>query len=109
MTSDALWVMDMIQLQKEKYINEMMHARGSNFDKYSYSIFAIDEALDAINNFDESASVIRVVDIAMILEITYNQFAEFYTKTRNNKDKYYAMKNAIEPLYEFAMNYLGED
>lgn len=104
MSSNALWIMDLLQMQIATIRIELQdrRTRGDRFDRFSYGIWAITETLLAVGDYS------GYVDADLIREIIKMQcedYARYYESNKQIHIKYKYALEMVEYLYFLTEGY----
>lgn len=88
MSSDVMWILDILNLQICSYKNEIStnnQLKRETFEKYSYSSWAISETLKAIADYE---GCVCVGHIREILKMQLSDYTEWHSKDPTKYYKY---------------------
>lgn len=104
MSSDAKWLLDMFEMQKEVLWNK--YKKGMHPDKIeriSYCRSAITEVLMAINDYSGYISVSLIRDV---LKMLLDDYKRYYSSNREIHKKFLYSAQMIESLLSFTDMYI---
>lgn len=109
MTPDALFLMDLFDMDWMIYKNETLQKtiKPDTFDKFSYSMWAIEEFYKVIDSLSNTYDPIDVDDLREILRTQMMVYDSWYGD--NNKQiRYKYARDAISELYRLSGGYVNE-
>lgn len=94
MSDDALWIVDLLEMQIESIRKELKNKRIKldKFDRLSYGAWAITETLSAISNHSD------YVDTTIIRDILQTQYENYTLYYERNKEVHVKYKYALEMI-----------
>ena len=94
MNNDAMWIIEVFQMQLGALRNELENKRlkRDKFDKYSYGAWAITETFLAIDDYS------GYVTVGLIREILQMQLIDYTCYYKNNKERHIRYKYAAEMI-----------
>lgn len=106
MTSDAMYLIDIFRMQLESLKWQLTdpRIRKERFDKFSYSAWAIQETLDAIDEYDDGCLTVSV--IYNILAFQREEYDRYYRRNKTIHYKYKHARNIASELLNMASEYL---
>lgn len=110
MSEDALWLVDLFQMQLGSLRGELSdpRIRRDKFDKFSYSAWAITETMLSI---DDYSGFVEASTIREILKMQFHDYTNYYINSRNKElsIKYKYAADMVEYLYTLTEGYVYDE
>lgn len=108
MTDNAIWILDLIQMQRLSFRKQMFNERitKQRFDKYSYCSWSLDETIRAIGDY---TGYVTVGIIREILKMQLDDYTKYYNSNTIMHEKYSYAADTIEQVLKLTEGYVYND
>ena len=107
MSDDAAWLLDLFKIQLEVLKTEMLDGRmrKDRLDKLSYSAWAINETLLAVNEY---SGYVCVSLIREVLNMQYYDYKSYYERNKERHIRYKYASEIIKNLLNLTEGYIND-
>ena len=107
MSEDAIYFLDLFKLQLGSLREELLdpRIRPDKFDRFSYSAWAIEETIKAINDI---RGYVSVGLIRYVLHEQMDAYHEYYSNNFKTQERYMHAFDTVEYLFNLTGGYIHE-
>lgn len=108
MTNDALYLIEIFTMQRDLLKTEMLNKsiRIEQFNRYSYGAWAIQELLNAV---DEYEGIVTAASIHNMIRLLMDEFDRYYCRNKDRNMRYKHALNILEELSKISGGYIYEE